>query len=112
MKKILYVTFLLLLAGITFAQPKDILINWECNMEIEQLSGRFDPATDTVQVKGDFNGWSNPGHILDQSVNPKIFVSAVPDTAFDAVVGDTIVGGYKFFYTPIIGKMILIRSLF
>jgi len=100
MKKILYVTFLLLLAGITFAQPKDILINWECNMEIEQLSGRFDPATDTVQVKGDFNGWSNPGHILDQSVNPKIFVSAVPDTAFDAVVGDTIVGGYKFFYTP------------
>jgi len=24
----------------------------------------------------------------------------VPDTAFEAVVGDTIIGGYKFFYTP------------
>jgi hypothetical protein len=99
MKKLLYVSFLILLSGITFAQ-KDILINWECNMEIEKLSGRFDPATDTVQVKGDFNGWSNPGHILDQSIDPNIYVSAVPDTAFDAEVGDTIVGGYKFFYTP------------
>jgi hypothetical protein len=100
MRKLLYVSFLILLAGLTFAQPKDILVNWECNMEIERLSGRFDPATDTVQVKGDFNGWSNPGHILDQSIDPDVYVSSIPDTIFDAEVGDTIIGGYKFFYTP------------
>ncbi len=65
MKKLIYISLVFLLAGITFAQ-KDILVNWECNMEIERLSGRFDPATDTVQVKGDFNGWPSTGHILDQ----------------------------------------------
>jgi len=56
MNKVFYVTFLLLLAGITFAQPKDILVNWECNMEIEILSGRFTPG-DTVAARGSFNGW-------------------------------------------------------
>ena len=56
MNKVLYVSFLLLLAGITFAQPKDILVNWECNMEIEILSGRFNTA-DTVAARGSFNGW-------------------------------------------------------
>jgi hypothetical protein len=99
MKKLIYISLSLLMAGITFAQ-KDILVNWECDMEIEILSGRFTPGTDTVQVKGDFNGWSNPGHILDQSIDPNIYVSAVPDTALQASVGDTIIGGYKFFYTP------------
>jgi len=99
MRKILYFSFLILLSGLTFGQ-KDILVNWECNMEIEKLSGRFDPATDTVEVKGDFNGWSNPGHILDQSIDPNVYVSSVPDTIFDAEVGDTIIAGYKFFYTP------------
>ena len=98
MNKLLYVSFLLLLAGITFAQPKDILINWECNMEIEKLSGRFDPAEDTVATRGSFNGWVR--HDLEQSIDPNIYVSSVPDTAFDAEVGDTIVTGYKFFYTP------------
>ncbi|MCW9097668.1 MAG: T9SS type A sorting domain-containing protein [Ignavibacteriaceae bacterium] len=99
MRKFLYFSFLILLSGLTFAQ-KDILVNWECNMEIERLSGRFDPATDTVEVKGDFNGWSNPGHILDQSIDPDVYVSSIPDTIFDAEVGDTIIAGYKFFYTP------------
>jgi hypothetical protein len=98
MKKILYFSLFLIFAGNVFAQ-KDILVNWECNMEIERLSGRFDPATDTVEVKGDFNGWANPGHILGQSIDPDLYVSADPDTIFDAEVGDTIVN-YKFFYTP------------
>ena len=100
MNKLIYISIIFLLAGITFGQPKDILVNWECDMEIERLSGRFDPATDTVQVKGDFNGWSNPGHILEQSIDPNIYVSAIPDTIFEAEVGDTIIAGYKFFYTP------------
>lgn len=98
MNKIIYASFLFLFAGITFAQPKTILVNWECNMEIEKLSGRFNATTDTVAARGSFNGWGR--HNLEQSINPNIYVSAVPDTAFNAEVGDTIVTGYKFYYTP------------
>jgi hypothetical protein len=98
MNKILYVTFLLLLAGLTFAQPKDILVNWECNMEIEILSGRFNTA-DTVAARGSFNGWGRKD-LVASTLNPDIYVNEIPDTVFDAEVGDTIVTGYKFFYTP------------
>jgi len=97
MNKVLYVTFLLLLAGITFAQPKDILVNWECNMEIEILSGRFTPG-DTVAARGDFNGWGRHD-LVPSTLDPNFYVNEVPDTIFGAVVGDTIVA-YKFFYTP------------
>jgi len=97
MSKVIYVTFLLLLSGITFAQ-KDILINWECNMEFEKLSGRYNTA-DTVAARGDFNSWGRHDLIPDPG-DPNFYISAVPDTAFDANVGDTIVAGYKFFYTP------------
>jgi hypothetical protein len=97
MKKLFYVTLMLLLSGITFAQ-KDILINWECNMEFEKLSGRYNTA-DTVAARGDFNSWGRHDLIPDPG-DPNYYISAVPDTAFDANVGDTIVAGYKFFYTP------------
>jgi len=97
MKKLLYVSFLLLLAGITFAQPKDILVNWECNMEIEILSGRFNTA-DTVAARGDFNSWGRHD-LVANPIDPNFYVSEVPDTIFGAQVGDTIVA-YKFFYTP------------
>lgn len=95
MRKILYFSFLFLLSGLTFAQ-KDILVNWECNMEIEILSGRFNTA-DTVAARGDFNSWGR--HDLVPSIDPNIYVSEIPDTVFSANVGDTIVA-YKFFYTP------------
>jgi len=97
MNKVLYVTFLLLLSGITFAQ-KDILVNWECNMEIEILSGRFNLA-DTVAARGAFNGWGRHD-LVSSTLDPNIYVSEVPDTVFGAEVGDTIITGYKFFYTP------------
>lgn len=95
MKKLLYISLIFLLANITFAQ-KDILINWECNMEIELLSGRYNPA-DTVAARGNFNGWGR--HDLVVSIDPNIYVSAEQDTILQASVGDTIVL-YKFFYTP------------
>jgi hypothetical protein len=98
MKKLLYISFLLLLAGITFAQPKDILVNWECNMEIEILSGRYNTA-DTVAARGSFNGWGRHD-LVPSTLDPDIYISEVPDTVFGAEVGDTIVTGYKFFYTP------------
>ncbi len=96
MKKLFYISFLILLAGITFAQPKDILINWECNMEIEILSGRYNTA-DTVAARGNFNGWGR--HDLVPGLDPNVYVSAEQDTVLQASVGDTILA-YKFFYTP------------
>ena len=98
MNKILYVSFLILISGLTFAQ-KDILVNWECNMEIEILSGRFVPATDTVATRGDFNGWGRKD-LVASTLDPNLYVSEIPDTIFAANVGDTIIAGYKFFYTP------------
>ena len=56
MKTINGVYFFLLYAVLTVGQPKDIWVDWECNMEIEILSGRFNLA-DTVAARGDFNGW-------------------------------------------------------
>jgi Starch binding domain. len=38
-----------------------IQFTFSCNMELERLSGRFNPATDTVSVNGTFNGWASKG---------------------------------------------------
>ncbi len=76
MNKILYVSFLVLLAGLTFAQPKDILVNWECNMEIEILSGRFSPTADTVAARGNFNGWGRTD-LVASTLDPNFYVSEI-----------------------------------
>lgn len=96
MKKLLYISFLILLAGITFAQPKEILLNWECNMELEIAAGRFDPGTDSVSARGSFNGWGEYRLIADPS-DPNYYISENP-FADTLDVGDTL--EYKFFYTP------------
>lgn len=96
MKKLFYVSFLILLSGITFAQDKEILLNWECNMELEIAASRFDPGTDTVAARGTFNGWSRYDLIADPG-DPNYYISENPyvDTLD---LGDTI--KYKFYYTP------------
>ena len=95
MNKILYIVFSLLLAGITFAQPKAIGLNFECNMEIEILSGRFNTA-DTVAARGDFNGWGRTD-LVPSTLDPNLYVTEMPfQDTLD--VGDTV--QYKFFYTP------------
>jgi hypothetical protein len=96
MRKILYFSFLTFLAGITFAQPKEILLNWECNMELEIAASRFNPATDSVSARGNFNGWGEYRLIADPG-DPNYYISENPFT--DTLdVGDTL--EYKFFYTP------------
>jgi len=67
-------------------------------MEIEILSGRFN-TSDTVAARGSFNGWGRHD-LVASTLDPNIYVNEVPDTVFGAEVGDTIVTGYKFFYTP------------
>jgi hypothetical protein len=98
MKKIFCVLIVLLFAGLNNAIPKDILVNWVCNMDIEILSGRFNPAVDTVSARGQFNGWGRFDLIMDP-INPNNYVSPYPLIFIQLEVGDTITF-YKFFYTP------------
>jgi hypothetical protein len=42
----------------------DIQVTFSVNMELERLSGRFDPDEDTVSVNGSFNGWSSKQDLL------------------------------------------------
>ena len=101
MKKLLYISFIFFIAGLTYAQPVDVLVNWECNMEFELLSGRFS-TSDTVAARGDFNSWGR--HDLVPDIDPNYYVSTVPDTVMQVEVGDTIVY-YKFFYTPAVWEV-------
>ena len=106
MKKILYISFLILLAGITFAQPKEILLNWECNMELEIAAARFDPGTDSVSARGNFNGWGEYRLIADPG-DPNYYISENP-FADTLDVGDTL--EYKFFYTPDVWESVANRK--
>jgi len=69
-------------------------------MEIEILSGRFNPATDTVAVRGAFNSWGRFDMIADL-INPNYYITPYPILFFGLEVGDTITF-YKFFYTPMV----------
>jgi hypothetical protein len=98
MKKLMCFSFILVFAGLGFGQPKNIWVDWECNMEIEILSGRFNPAADTVSVRGDFNSWGRYDLIVDP-LNPNYYLTPYPILIPQLEVGDT-VAIYKFFYTP------------
>jgi hypothetical protein len=65
-------------------------------MELERLSGRFDPASDTVSVNGDFNGWATKTTILNpNALNPDLYEVT---TTLRRGVGANIY--FKFWYTP------------
>ena len=98
MKKFSCVFLFLLFAFISYGQPKDIWVDWECNMEIEILSGRFTPGVDTVSVRGDFNAWSRFDLIVDP-VDPNFYITPYSILFPQLEVGDTVTF-YKFFYTP------------
>ncbi|MBI5215945.1 MAG: T9SS type A sorting domain-containing protein [Ignavibacteriae bacterium] len=52
---------------------------FSCNMELERLSGRFDPNTDTVSVNGNFNGWASMTTIMTPNpLNPDIYEAIFP----------------------------------
>jgi len=74
---------------------KTILVNFSIAMELERLMGLFNPATDSVSVRGSFNNWQNTW--MHSSLNnPDVFTTTV---ALDVALGDTI--SFKFFFTPI-----------
>jgi len=73
-----------------------IQYTFRCNMELERLSGRFNPAVDTVSVNGTFNGWSPKSWILTANpLNPDMYEGT---WTIQAGVGEQI--EFKFWYTP------------
>jgi len=78
-----------------FVQQYDISMTFSCNMELERLSGRFDPATDTVSVNGDFNGWAAKTTIMTPNpLNQDVYEAT---TTIRRGVGEYI--EFKFWYT-------------
>lgn len=76
-------------------EPKDLEVTYRANMEIERLSGRFDPATDTVELRGEAFGWG-PGVVMEQSaLNQDIYIH----TATQNLSAGQKLPGYKFWYT-------------
>ncbi len=72
--------------------PKPIEITFQCNMEFEKVSGRFDPSQDTVTARGTMNGWGS-GDIMQPGLDPNIYEVAITDSL---VAGDNV--NYKFVY--------------
>ncbi|MFO7444887.1 MAG: T9SS type A sorting domain-containing protein [Ignavibacteriaceae bacterium] len=75
------------------AETKELAVTFSVNMEFEIVSGRFIPATDTLTVRGTFNGWSGDDILSQSSSDPNYYELTVNYVAF---VGEEI--GYKYAY--------------
>lgn len=73
------------------AKTVDIAVSFVCDMSLEIATGNFNPATDTLQVRGDFNGWSS-----NSIMNPSSGSYYSFDTVLPYAVGDKI--NYKYVY--------------
>ncbi len=69
-------------------------VTFSVNMEYEIASGRFNPATDTLTVRGSFNGWGSSDMMTATVVNPNFYEFTA---SYNAAVDEE--WGYKFAYT-------------
>ncbi len=72
--------------------PKEIALTFQCNMEFEAVSGRFDPVLDTVTARGTMNGWG-ANSIMLPGVDANLYEVTINDTL---TVGDNV--NYKYVY--------------
>lgn len=72
---------------------QDLAITFQCNMEYEIVSGRFNPETDTLTVRGGMNGWGATDIMNPSALDPNLYeITQTYQVAADAPVG------YKFAY--------------
>lgn len=79
-----------------YAPPADstnIDVTFSCNMEFEIVSGRFNPATDTLSVRGSFNSWSSTDLLAQSLTDPNVYEGTYNLRTFQ---GD--VFNYKYAY--------------
>lgn len=72
-----------------YAVPTTIDVTFSCNMEYEIVSGRFNPATDTLSVRGNFNGWGSTNLLFQSISDPNIYEGTFPILTYE---------GYEFLY--------------
>jgi type IX secretion system substrate protein len=74
----------------------DLSVTYQADMELEILKGSFDPATDTVEVRGAFFGWgSEAPDMTPNAINPNVYEHTATQRA---TLGDNL-PNYKFYYT-------------
>lgn len=71
----------------------EVVLFFQADMEVEKLSGRFNPSTDTMTVRGGFNGWSGDDIMTPSATNTNLYEF---ETTFQVNPGDDI--NYKFAY--------------
>ncbi len=76
-------------------EEKPITVRYECDMQIEELGGRFNPSTDTVELRGTAFGWG-PGVSMQQDPNNP-YVYYYQDSV-NLAAGD-LLPEYKFWYS-------------
>jgi len=75
---------------------KNVSMYFSVNMELERLSGRFNPAVDTVSVNGSFQGWTpKANRLIPNPLNPDIYEGTFTILGAE---GENI--EFKFWYTP------------
>ena len=77
-----------------YIPSKIIKVAFSVNMELERLSGLFNPAINKVSVRGSFNGWGET-----------LMTPTIANTDLYEVVADVIAAvdekiNFKFFYSP------------
>ena len=77
-----------------YVPSKIIKVAFSVNMELERLSGLFNPAINKVSVRGSFNGWGET--LMTQSTTNEDLYEVVADVI--AEVEEKI--SFKFFYSP------------
>ncbi len=81
--------------GINDNEPaKQIQFTFYVNMDLEKIIDLFNPTTDSVSVRGNFNNWQNLTMIPTQ-FNQDVYYVTIQ---LQCVVGDTI--SYGFFHSP------------
>ena len=77
-----------------YKPSKIVKVAFSINMELERLSGLFNPATNKVSVRGSFNGWGET--LMTPSIANKDLYEVIADVI--AVIDEKI--SFKFFYSP------------
>lgn len=75
MKKLLFTINLFLILTGAFAQNQTV--TFQVNMSYQITQGKFDPATETVDVAGNFNGWGSTTNQLSDADGDSIYVADI-----------------------------------
>jgi hypothetical protein len=70
-----------------------VALTFLCDMELEIVSGRFNPATDTLSARGSMNGWGSDDVMFPTVANPNVYEGIITT---DVLAGEDI--NYKFAY--------------